>query len=62
MALTFSSTWLISGIRYISAMYPIYIMLGLLSQRRGARWIMYALMLALFLFYNIYYCLDAVIV
>lgn len=62
VALTFSSTWLISGIRYISAMYPIYIMLGLLSQRRGARWIMYALMLALFLFYNIYYCLDAVIV
>lgn len=61
-ALTFSSSWLISGIRYIAAMYPIYIMLGLLARRRGARWAMYALMLALFLYYNVEYCLNAIIV
>lgn len=62
VALTFSSSWLISGIRYISAMYPVYIMLALLARRRGTRWVMYALMLALFLYYNVFYSLDGVIV
>ena len=62
ITITYSSTWLISGIRYIAAMYPLYIMLALLCGRRGWRWVLYPVAIALFLFYNVSYCVYATIV
>ena len=62
VALSFSSTWLISGIRYIAAMYPLYIMLALLSSRRGWRWVLYTLTFVLFAYYNVMYSAYALVV
>lgn len=60
--LTFSSSWLISGIRYIAAMYPLYIMLGLMSARKAPRSILYAAAVGVFLYYNIMYSVNALVV
>lgn len=62
VALSFSSTWLISGIRYIAAMYPLYIMMALLSSRRGWRWVLYTLTFVLFAYYNVMYSAYALVV
>ena len=52
----------LSGIRYIAAMYPLYIMLALLSSRRGWRWVLYTLTFALFAYYNVMYSAYALVV
>lgn len=62
VALVFSSTRLISGIRYIAAMYPLYIMLALLSSRKDWRWILYILAIVLFVYYNVGYSVYSLII
>ena len=62
VALTFSSSWLISGIRYVAAMYPLYIMLALLSSKRGWRYVLYPLTILAFIYFNVMYSVHGLIV
>lgn len=62
VALTFSSSWLISGIRYVAAMYPLYIMLALLASNRRLRYFLYAITLIVFVYYNVMYSAHGYVV
>ena len=62
MALTFSSSWLISGIRYLAAMYPLYIMLALLASNKRLRYVLYAVTLIVFVYYNVMYSAHGYVV
>ena len=62
MALTLSPSWLLSGPRLITAMYPLYPMLAVITRRKSAYLVVIALSIVLTCVFSYLYAITGTVV